>query len=199
MIGNELANSIVAIGASTGGPRALQKVIPVIPAGFKGAVLVVQHMPSGFTKSLAERLDLISSLRVKEAEDDETVKPGHCYIAQGDLHMRVNQSIVGGKYVIKLDRGCPVRGHRPSVDVLFESLSNVEVDRAVAVILTGMGSDGARGIAKLKKERGWKTIAQDEKTSVVFGMPDSAIKLGAIDKIADLGNIGKEIVKSLEV
>ncbi len=191
--------NIIAIGTSTGGPRALQQVIPVIPGNLDGAVLVVQHMPPGFTKSLAERLDSISRLRVKEAEDGETVKTGFCYIAPGDMHMRIFQKSEEGECIIKLDRGELVRGHRPSVDVLFESLTGVQIYSAVAVIMTGMGNDGARGIAKLKQKRGWPTIAQDEKSSVVFGMPASAIKLGAIDKVAALDDIGQEILKSLEV
>jgi len=198
-IGSSPIRSLIAVGASTGGPRALQEVVPVIPGCLEGAVLIVQHMPPEFTKSLAERLDTLSQIRVKEAENGEIIKSGYCYIAPGGLHMRVIQGKRDREYLIKLDRGEPVSGHRPSVNVLFESLSMVDIEKAVAVIMTGMGSDGARGIEKLKQERGWMTIAQDEDTSVVFGMPGSAIKLGAIDKITALCNIGKEILKSLEV
>lgn len=190
---------VVAIGCSTGGPKALQRVLPVIPRSIAGAVLVVQHMPSGFTKSLAERLDAICQVRVKEAQHRETIKPGYCYIAPGDYHMRMVQGEKYGEYQIALDRSDAVSGHRPSVDVLFGSLCEIQIEKTVAVILTGMGSDGSRGINKLKQRGGCFTIAQDQDTSVVFGMPGSAIKMGAIDKVAALDDIGEVILKSLEV
>jgi two-component system chemotaxis response regulator CheB len=190
---------MIAIGSSTGGPKALQRVLPVIPGSIAGAVMVVQHMPAGFTKSLAERLDTFCQLKVREAKDRELVKSGHCYIAPGGCHMRVNRGAREREYVIRLDEGPVVSGHRPSVDVLFESLSRVQIEKMVAVIMTGMGSDGSAGLAKLKEFRGCPAIAQNEESSIVFGMPGTAIKNGLIDKVADLDSIGEEILKSLEV
>ena len=189
---------IIAIGCSTGGPKALQQVLQVIPDSIDGAVLVVQHMPPGFTRSLAERLDTVCQLKVKEAQHCETVRAGYCYIAPGDYHMRVSAGSEEG-IKINLDKGDTVSGHRPSVDVLFEAISDIEAEKVVAVILTGMGSDGSMGIVKLKQKRDCIAIAQDQDTSIVFGMPGNAIKTGFIDKVTALDDIGEEILKSLEV
>jgi two-component system chemotaxis response regulator CheB len=191
--------NLIAVATSTGGPRALQEVLPAIPGDIEGFVMVVQHMPPGFTKSLAERLDSMCQLKVKEAEDGELAKPGYCYIAPGDYHMRVSQEGSGGNFKIVLGRDEAVSGHRPSADVMFESISRISVDRIVAVIMTGMGSDGAKGMARLKDNINCYSIAQDEETSVVFGMPKSAIKAGAVDRVVPLKDISSEILKSLEV
>ncbi|HZX46195.1 MAG TPA: chemotaxis response regulator protein-glutamate methylesterase [Clostridia bacterium] len=201
--GREIAHDrvlrhVIAIGCSTGGPKALQQVLQVIPGSIDCAVLVVQHMPPGFTGSLAERLEAICQLKVKEAQHNETVRAGYCYIAPGDYHMRVSKGSEEG-IKITLDKGNAVSGHRPSVDALFESLGDIEAEKVVAVILTGMGSDGSRGIVKLKQKRDCIAIAQDRDTSIVFGMPGSAIKTGFVDKVTALGDIGEEILKSLEV
>ncbi len=190
---------IVAIGSSTGGPKALQQVLPIIPGNIAGAVMVVQHMPPGFTKSFAERLDSLCQLKVKEAQHGEKIRAGYCYIAPGGYHMRVCNDNVNGKTMIKLGSGAAVSGHKPSVDVLFESLSDIHVFKTVAVIMTGMGNDGSAGLAKLKRLRGSHAIAQDRESSIVFGMPSVAIKKGLIDKVANLNSIGGEILKSLEV
>lgn len=190
-------NSIIAIATSTGGPRALQEVLPVIPGSINGYVMVVQHMPPGFTKSLAERLDALCSLKVKEAENDEIAKPGFCYIAPGNFHLRLAQE--GMIHKIALGSDPSVSGHRPSADALFESLCVSDVERITAVIMTGMGSDGAKGMGKLKSARKCYSIAQDEESSVVFGMPKSAIRLGAVDRVVPLKDIGSEILRSLEV
>ncbi len=190
---------MVAIGSSTGGPKALQRVLPVIPGNIAGAVMVVQHMPPGFTKSFAQRLNSLCRLNVKEARHGEKVRAGYCYIAPGGYHMRVEDNNRGRDYTVKLDDGAVVSGHRPSVDVLFESLSNIHTFKTIAVIMTGMGSDGSAGLAKLKKTRDSFAIAQDKKSSIVFGMPGAAIKKGLIDKIVDLDSIGEEILKGLEV
>ncbi len=198
-ISKKILRHVIAIGTSTGGPKALQQVLPVIPGSIEGAVLVVQHMPPGFTKSLADRLDTICQLRVKEAEDKEIIRPGYCYIAPGDYHMRMQQRDRGSGYEIMLDRQELVSGHRPSVDVLFESLCNVEVEKTIAVVMTGMGSDGSRGMVKLKAKKKCVTIAQNQETSIVFGMPGSAIKQGAVEKVTALESIGDEILKSLGV
>lgn len=193
------AKYVIAIGCSTGGPKALQQVLQVMPRGLEGAVLVVQHMPPGFTRSLAERLDSYCQLSVKEAQHNEVIRAGHCYIAPGGYHMRMLTNERDGLPIITLDRGRPVSGHRPSVDVLFESLCDVKSKKVIAVVLTGMGSDGSRGILKLKQQRECLAIAQDQDTSVVFGMPGSAIRTGVIDKVSALDSIGREILKSLEV
>lgn len=198
-VSKKILRHVIAIGTSTGGPKALQQVLPVIPGSIEGAVLVVQHMPPGFTKSLADRLDTICQLRVKEAEDKEIIRPGYCYIAPGDYHMRMQQRDRGSGYEIMLDRQELVSGHRPSVDVLFESLCNVEVEKTIAVVMTGMGSDGSRGMVKLKAKKKCVTIAQNQETSIVFGMPGSAIKQGAVEKVTALESIGDEILKSLGV
>lgn len=187
---------IIAIGTSTGGPKALQDVIPNLPANLQASVLVVQHMPPGFTKSLADRLDGISQLRVKEAEHNDTLLPGWVYIAPGDYHLRVVRD--GHNYRIKLGDDGLVSGHRPSVDAMMESLAELRMNEVVGVIMTGMGSDGAKGLKRLKENRTF-VIAQDEESCVVFGMPKSAIKLEAVDKIVSLDRIADEIIKAMGV
>lgn len=188
---------IVAIGTSTGGPRALQDVLPKLPADLPAAVLVVQHMPPGFTKSLSERLDSLSQIRVKEAEDGDILQPGWAYIAPGDFHMVVNK-YSGEGYRISTNKQAPVTGHRPSVNVMMSSVAECGHKNVVAVMMTGMGNDGSDGILKIKNSGG-KTIAQDESTCVVYGMPKSAVKVGAIDTITPLQNITAEILKIMGV
>lgn len=192
-------NNIVAIGTSTGGPRALQDVLMDIPENIDGAVLVVQHMPEGFTRSLAQRLDGMCRLKIKEAEDGEKLCSGYGYIAPGGFHMRLAEDDKGKEYIIKLGKDEAVSGHRPSVDVMFESLRHINVKRIVAVIMTGMGGDGSKGMKNLKENTDCYTIVQDEKTSIVFGMPKSAIKLGVVDKVVPLDSISSEIIRGLEV
>lgn len=187
---------IIAIGTSTGGPKALQDVIPLLPANLQASVLVVQHMPPGFTKSLAERMDGISQMRVKEAEHNDVLLPGWVYIAPGDYHLRVVRD--GHHYRIKLGDDGLVSGHRPSVDAMMESLAELKMNEIVGVIMTGMGSDGAKGLKRLKENRTF-VIAQDEESCVVFGMPKSAIKLEAVDKIVSLDHIADEIIKAMGV
>lgn len=187
---------IIAIGTSTGGPKALQDVIPNLPANLQASVLVVQHMPPGFTKSLAERMDSISQMRVKEAEHNDVLLPGWVYIAPGDYHLRVVRD--GHNFRIKLGDDALVSGHRPSVDAMMESLAELKMSEIVAVIMTGMGSDGAKGLKLLKENRTY-VIAQDEESCVVFGMPKSAIKLEAVDKIISLYGIADEIIKAMGV
>lgn len=186
---------LIAIGTSTGGPRALQEVIPLIPENIPAAVFVVQHMPPGFTKSLAERLDGLSKVRVKEADDGEIAQPGTVYLAPGDKHLRVIKQF--GNFVIQLDGGEKVSGHRPSADALFDSISSIHSIRSIGVIMTGMGSDGAKGLSKMH-DSGHFVIAQDEASSVVYGMPKSAVRLGAVDKTVDLLKITAEIMKAME-
>ncbi|MBF8983074.1 chemotaxis response regulator protein-glutamate methylesterase [Lutibacter sp. B2] len=189
-------NKIVAIGTSTGGPKALQEVIPHLSKNIPASVVVVQHMPAGFTKSLAERLNNLSQINVKEAENNEILLPGYAYIAPGGYHLKVNKD--KNKYVINLTKENPVSGHRPSVDAMLDSLAKCTTDNVIAVIMTGMGSDGADGMKKIKMQKGY-TIAQDEESCVVYGMPKSAVNLGCIDEITPLQEIAKKINKILEV
>lgn len=191
-------NNIVLIGTSTGGPKALQEVITSIPEDVNAAFLVVQHMPPGFTKSLAERLDGLSKVRVKEAENDEPIKTGHVYIAPGDYHMLAEKDD-NSLLKIKLTKDPRVGRHRPSVDVMIESVSNTGFENVVAVIMTGMGGDGSEGIKKLKKNKNANVIVQDEKSCVVFGMPKAAIETGVVDVVTPLGEISNEIMKIVGV
>lgn len=187
---------LVAIGTSTGGPRALQALLPNIPPDLNAALVIVQHMPPGFTKSLAERLNNISSIHVKEAEDGDILLPGHAYIAPGNFHMKVGKK--DSKYTVKLNTDAPFSGHRPSVDVLFNSIGDIGVKGVIGVILTGMGSDGANGCKNIKNNSGY-IIAQDEESCVVFGMPKSAINLGIVDKVLPIQYISREIIRAVEV
>ena len=189
---------IIAIGTSTGGPKALQSVIPFLPGDIPAAVLIVQHMPSGFTNSLAERLDSKSELVVKEASHKERILAGHVYIAPGDSHMLI-ETASNGDIMINLDKSPPVSGHRPSVDVMMKSLSATGLKNIIGVIMTGMGADGSDGIKKLKDVNKSYIIAQDEETSVVFGMPKMAIQTGAVDKVVSLDKISEEIIQYLGV
>lgn len=185
---------LVAIGTSTGGPRALQQVITQLPGDLPCGVVIVQHMPPGFTKSLAERLDSLSAVTVKEAEANDIVKPGHVYIAPGDYHMRVQKQ--GNSYMIALNQDPPLASHRPAVDILFDSVVPFG-SKVVSVILTGMGSDGAKGMQKIKAAGG-KVIAEDESTSVIYGMPKAVAELGIADSILPIQCIADAIVNSVK-
>jgi two-component system chemotaxis response regulator CheB len=182
-------NNIIAIGVSTGGPKALQHVIPLLQSDLPSGVLVVQHMPSGFTKSLADRLNEISNVLVKEADDGEKINSGTVYIAPGGYHMKVVP--VGEDYFIELSNDMPVNGLKPSFDVLLSSLARTHAKLIVAV-MTGMGNDGTNGIKKLDKKNTY-IIAQNEETSTIFGMPSSAIKTGLIDIVLPVDEIANEI------
>ncbi|WXR61778.1 chemotaxis response regulator protein-glutamate methylesterase [Peptostreptococcaceae bacterium AGR-M142] len=190
-------DTIVSIGTSTGGPRALQEVIPNLKFDIKAPVLVVQHMPPGFTKSLAERLDSLSQINVKEAEEGDVLQKGFAYIAPGDRHLTLRKE--GAKLKIHLDNGANVTGHKPSVDKMFYSLSELNKYRRISVIMTGMGSDGAKGMELLKEQDNVYTIAEDESTCIVFGMPKSAINLNVVDKVLPVQKIANEINKLMEV
>ncbi len=187
---------IVIIGTSTGGPRALQRVIPLLPSNLNAPVLVVQHMPAGFTKSLAERLDSQSGIKVREAEDGDIVKPGIVLIAPGDYHMTVRQEEINGKTkeVIALNKSEKVQGVRPSVDVLLNSVAPIYGANSIGVILTGMGSDGTDGIRRLKLAGG-KVIAEDESTCVVYGMPRSIIEQRLADYVLPINKIAESIAQ----
>jgi len=193
---NKIRN-IVAIGTSTGGPRALQSVVPQIPGDIEGAVLIVQHMPVGFTKSLADRLNSMSEIEIKEAEHGDILKPGCGYLAPGGYQMEVKRR--GSDYVIHLDDSKVVSGHRPSVDAMLYSIVKENIRNTIGVIMTGMGADGADGLGKLRDNGKVKIIAQDEDSCVVYGMPGSAVKNNAVDVIVPLNNITKEIMKAMGV
>lgn len=182
---------VVCLGASTGGTEALREVLQALPANSPG-VVVVQHMPAGFTAAFAKRLNSLCEVEVKEAQDGDPVLRGHVLIAPGDKHMLLERR--GARYQVAIKDGPPVSRHRPSVDVLFRSAARASGRNALGVIMTGMGDDGARGLLEMK-EAGAFTIAQDEATSVVFGMPKEAIALGAAQKIAPLDHIAREIMQ----
>jgi two-component system chemotaxis response regulator CheB len=186
--------SVVAIGTSTGGPRALHALLPALPQDLPVPVLVVQHMSAGFTRSLAERLDRECLLKVKEAEADEVLEPGVVYMAPGDWHMQVQREAAGVR--VKLDQRPPVLGVRPSVDHLFASVAEAYGPKAIGVVLTGMGRDGAKGL-KAMKARQAVTLAQDEASSVVYGMPRAAFAAGCVDRVLDLKAIAPAIVELL--
>jgi two-component system chemotaxis response regulator CheB len=184
---------LIAIGASTGGTEAIREVLTRLPAD-SPAVLITQHMPPGFTKSFAQRLDSLCRIMVSEADDGERVLPGHAYIAPGGRHMRLARS--GSNYVVAIDDGEPVNRHRPSVEVLFRSVAANAGPNALGVMLTGMGRDGAAAMLEMKRAGGF-TIAQDEASCVVFGMPKEAIALGAVDEVLPVGRIAERLLSRL--
>lgn len=188
-------DKIIAIGASTGGTVALRKIIEQFPANMPGTI-IVQHMPAGFTKMFAEKLDTISKVSVKEAETGDRILRGTVLIAPGgDTHLEVVRT--GGQYRVNRIKGEKVNGHQPSVGVLFNSVAKHVGPNAVGVILTGMGRDGAFEL-KSMRDAGAKTIAQDEKTSVVFGMPMEAWKCGGAEELVPLQNVTDRIISILE-
>lgn len=193
---NDTPGKLVLIGTSTGGPKALHEVIPKLPGNLGAAVLVVQHMPSGFTRSLAERLDRLSSLRVKEAEDGERILRGCVYIAPGDFHLKVRRSADSSnrRLMVNLTQDNLVSGHRPSVDAMLDSVVNEYWSKIITVIMTGMGQDGAKG-ASWVKSKGGKVIAEDSSTCIVYGMPKAVIETGNADKILPLQNIANAIAE----
>ena len=183
---------IVAIGISTGGPNALRKIFPYLDADLRAPILVVQHMPKGFTEEFAKSLNETCPLTVREAKNGDVLKQGRILIAPGDQHMQVISKKLAN--IIQLSQKPPVNGHRPSVDVLFSSIASIYGRRCVALIMTGMGKDGAQNIGLIYRAGGI-TIAQDESTSVVFGMPRVAIELGVIQHIIPLQNMAETINK----
>lgn len=186
----KLTDKIIAIGASTGGTEAIKDVLKMMPADAPG-IVITQHIPENFSRPFAERMNRESSMVVCEAEDGQQVLPGHAYIAPGSMHLMVVRN--GARYICKLSDGPPVNRHRPSVDVLFRSIAQSAGKNAIGVILTGMGNDGAMGMKEMK-ESGAATIAQDEKTSVVWGMPGEAVKAGAVDTILPLSKVAGKIL-----
>lgn len=183
---------ILAIGSSSGGPKALKAIIPVLPENFPAAILIVQHMPAGFTNSFANRLNQESAVTVKEAEQGDLIKPGHALLAPGDYHMRVNKQ---GK--IDLDQSERKWSVRPCVDYMMESTAKYYSDRIIGVILTGMGSDGAEGMKAIKDNGGYG-IVEDESTALVYGMPGATIKAEAYNEILPLQQIPLKIIELIE-
>ncbi|HQR13875.1 MAG TPA: chemotaxis response regulator protein-glutamate methylesterase [Nitrospira sp.] len=181
---------IIAIGSSTGGTEAVKDVLQVLPPNTP-PVLITQHMPEKFTKTWADRMNQLCRISVKEAEDGDSVLPGHALVAPGNYHMTLVRN--GARYSVRINQNEPVNRHRPSVDVMFDSVAQYAGGNAVGVILTGMGGDGARGLLRMK-EAGAYTIAQDEASCVVFGMPREAIKLGAADIVRPLDDIASAIL-----
>jgi two-component system chemotaxis response regulator CheB len=190
---NPLASSekLIIIGASTGGTEAIKDFLVQLPSDCPG-ILITQHMPEGFTRSFANRLDKLCKISVKEAEGGERVLPGHAFIAPGHSHLQLVRS--GANYMTRLDQGPPVNRHRPSVDVLFRSAAEHAGKNAVGVILTGMGRDGAAGMLEMRNA-GAYNLAQDEASCVVFGMPREAIAIGATHDVAAIGELPGRVMR----
>lgn len=195
LVGGQLTTTekIIVIGASTGGTEALKDVLMAMPADSPG-MLITQHMPAAFTRAFAKRLDGVCRVTVREAQDGERILPGHAYIAPGDRHLLLGRS--GANYVIRVTDGPPVNRHRPSVDVLFRSAANCAGKNVIGVILTGMGDDGAAGMLEMK-HAGASTMAQNEATCVVFGMPREAIARGGVDEVLPLESIPARVMERL--
>jgi two-component system, chemotaxis family, protein-glutamate methylesterase/glutaminase len=187
---------IIAIGISTGGPNALRQILPSFPEDFPLPIMIVQHMPPGFTREFAKGLNEVCQMHVKEAEEGDVISKGVIYIAPGDYHMLVNRNTT--PYTITLNSDPPIHGHRPSAEVLFENISDVFLNRSICLIMTGMGKDGSRGIKKAWI-KGSITMAQDEKSCVVFGMPKVAIEEGGIDEVVPLNDFPNKIISIVDM
>ncbi|PQQ36775.1 protein-glutamate methylesterase/protein-glutamine glutaminase [Photorhabdus laumondii] len=187
------SEKLIAVGASTGGTEAIKNLLQPLPVT-SPALLITQHMPPGFTRSFAERLNKLSQITVKEAENGERILPGHAYIAPGDRHMELCRN--GADYQVLITDAPAVNRHRPSVDVLFRSVAKFAGKNAVGVLLTGMGSDGAAGLLEMK-QAGAYTLAQDEASCVVFGMPRAAIQMGAVDEVMDILKMSKRMLAKI--
>ena len=190
-------SNLVVIASSTGGPKSLQSVVPKLPANLNAGVIVVQHMPSGFTNSLAMRLDDLSEVHVQEASDGEVIKNGNVYIAKGGMHLKVHES--HRRYNLSLSDEPPREGVRPCANYAYESLCGTSFKTIVCVVMTGMGADGTVGIRNLKNNRSIYTISQDQATSIIYGMPRMVYEAGLTDKVAPLTEIANEIVKKVGV
>ncbi|HEX9062166.1 MAG TPA: chemotaxis response regulator protein-glutamate methylesterase [Clostridia bacterium] len=185
--------TVIAIGASTGGTEATYSILKNLPGDMPG-IVVVQHMPPVFTRMYAERLNTSCRLEVREAKDGDRLSPGKVFIAAGDYHMRIKKA--GGSYLIESAKGEKVNGHCPSVDVLFDSVAQYAGGNSIGIILTGMGRDGASGLLKMRK-KGARTIGQDEASSVVYGMPKVAYDIGAVERQVTLNNIHQVLISML--
>ena len=190
---NQMKKKMILIGTSTGGPSALQSVLTKLPSNIQAPIIISQHMPSGFTKSLANRLNSLSEINVKEAENREVIISGTAYIAPGGFHLKLKK--LGDNIVVQLEKSIQKCVHCPSVDVMFESASRFNDYGKIVVLMTGMGSDGSKGLISLKRSGQVRAIAQSKETSIVFGMPRAAIATDLIDEIKDLENIAETIIK----
>ncbi|GGY63122.1 chemotaxis response regulator protein-glutamate methylesterase of group 2 operon [Cellvibrio zantedeschiae] len=186
---------IIAIGASTGGTEAIKDVLLQLPANVPGIVMT-QHMPPGFTRTFAERLNKLSNLHVTEAKGGERILPGHAYLAPGGFHLLVVRS--GADYMIKLSESELVHRHRPAVDVMMESVASAGGKNVIGVLLTGMGKDGAKGMLSIRNQGGY-TFSQDEQSCVVYGMPKEAVNIGGVDEVVELENMGAAILGKLKM
>ncbi len=184
---------VIAIGASTGGTEAIREVLEPLPPYTPG-IVIVQHMPEHFTEAFANRLNTLCALEVREAKDQDAILPGRALLAPGGKHMMVRRGVKG--YFVNVKDGPLVCSHRPSVEVLFQSVATTVGDKAIGVMLTGMGGDGSRAMAQMR-QAGARTIAQDEESCVVFGMPREAIRLGAVEKVLPLNRIAKQVLDYL--
>lgn len=184
-------DKLIAIGASTGGTEAIKEVLMRMPADAPGTV-ITQHIPEAFSRPFAERMNGLSAMTVCEAQDGQQILPGNAYIAPGNRHLLIERS--GARFLCRLNDGPPVNRHKPSVDVMFRSVAQNIGANAISIMLTGMGNDGAQGMREMK-QAGAPTIVQDEKTSVVWGMPGEAVKLGCVDQVLPLQKIAAEVLK----
>lgn len=190
-------NKLIALACSTGGPKSLQQVIPVLPKNLDAGMVLVQHMPAGFTASLAQRLDEISEIRVKEAADGDVITKGTVYIAPGGKHIRIVKN--GSNHCIKISEEPAVDGLRPCANIMYESLEESSYDEVICVVLTGMGADGTRGIKGLTSKKQIHVIAQDEDSCVVYGMPKAIAQTGLVDEVVPLNRIAETITKNVGV
>ena len=187
---------LVALACSPGGPKALQSVVPYLPKKLDAPVVIVQHMPAGFTQSMAKRLDEISEIPVKEAQEGDRLENGHVYIAPGGRHLEVRR-MGDGSHVIKLNDMPPICGLKPCANIMYDSLTGSGYDEIVCVVLTGMGADGTNGILSLEKSKPIHVIAQDAQSCVVYGMPKAIAEAGVVDEVVSLNQVAKTITKNV--
>lgn len=191
-------NKLIALACSTGGPKALQSVIPLLPANLNAPMVLVQHMPAGFTKSMADRLNEVSKIEVREAADGDILRKGIVYIAPGGRHMEVKKSL-DGTHKIKLNDMPAIGGLRPCANITYDSLRDCGYDQVVCVVLTGMGADGTNGILSLAQKKPVHVISQDAATSVVYGMPKAIADTGLVDEVVPLTEVAQSIIKNVGV
>ncbi|MBO5302626.1 MAG: chemotaxis-specific protein-glutamate methyltransferase CheB [Lachnospiraceae bacterium] len=191
-------NKVVALACSTGGPKSLQSVIPLLPEKLNAPIVLVQHMPVGFTKSMADRLNELSSVSVKEAEDGDILQKGWVYVAPGGKHMEVVK-MADGKHKISLNTMPAIGGLRPCADITYDSLRKSGFDEVVCVVLTGMGADGTKGILSLEKSKPIHVISQSAETCVVYGMPKAIYEAGVVDEVVPLKEVATTITKRVGV
>ena len=194
---SKAGKKIVAIASSTGGPKALQTLIPLLPSNLNAPVMIVQHMPAGFTEALAGRLNMLSPLAVKEAAEGDVLSPGHAFLARGGRHMKAGKS--GARHVIRYSDEAPREGVRPCANYMYESLADCGYDEVVCVVLAGMGADGTAGIRNLMEKKKVTVFVQSEATCTVYGMPRSAVAAGLVEKGITLEQIAQEIIKNVGV